>query len=59
MSVASSRVVPDVRLPEADASLDTIYAAVPRRSADEGYDSDEDTMPTLMTVEGSSDGEVL
>ena len=45
-------------IPDADPSLDNVYAAVPRRSVDEGYDSDGDTMPSLVTVEDSSDGEV-
>ncbi|KAI1788244.1 hypothetical protein LXA43DRAFT_1097463 [Ganoderma leucocontextum] len=36
-------------------SLDDIYSAVRRRTVDEGYDSDEDTMPSLHSVLGSSD----
>ncbi|PIL35260.1 hypothetical protein GSI_01985 [Ganoderma sinense ZZ0214-1] len=36
-------------------TLDEIYGTVPRRGVDEGYDSDEDTIPSLRTVGDSSD----
>ena len=50
-------VAPGTEIPKPPASLDDVYAAVPRHSVDKGYDSGDETMLTLMTVEDSSNGE--
>ena len=50
-------MAPGTEIPKPPASLDDVYTAVPHHSVDEGYDSDDETMPTLMTVENSSNGE--
>ena len=45
----------EVPIPAPVPSLDDLYLAVPRRSADEGYDSDDDSVPSLRIVYNSSD----
>ena len=50
-------MAPGTEVPKPPASLDSVYAVVPHCSANEGYDSNDETMLTLMTVEDSSDGE--
>ena len=61
---ASASSVIAARAPEFDgeppapvASLDEVYSAVPRRSVNEDCDSDSETLPSLCTVYGSSDGD--
>ena len=44
-------------VPAPAVSLDEVYSAVPRRSANETCDSDSETLPSLCTVYGSSDGD--
>lgn len=56
LTTAGFNTSPD-DVPAPDPSLDDIYRTVPCRTADEGDESDGETLPSLVTVVDSSDGE--
>nr|VWO97483.1 Mixed-linked glucanase [Ganoderma boninense] len=50
---------PESDVPAPGPAFDDIYRTVPRRRADEGYGSDDETIPSLATVDNSSDEDGL